>query len=76
MNALVLAGGARDEVSAQDPRGRANKAFVPIGGRTLVERTLAALRGVPAIGRIIVVAPRVCARRSRARARRRAALRR
>jgi molybdopterin-guanine dinucleotide biosynthesis protein A len=58
MNALVLAGGARDEVSAKIA-GAANKAFVPIGGRTLVERTLAALRGVPAIGRIIVVAPRV-----------------
>lgn len=58
MNAIVLAGGAHDEVSARTA-GAANKAFVPIGGRTLVERTLAALRDVPAIGRIVVVAPRL-----------------
>jgi molybdopterin-guanine dinucleotide biosynthesis protein A len=57
MNAVVLAGGARDEVSAITA-GAANKAFVPIAGRTLVERTLASLRDVPAIGRIVVVAPR------------------
>ncbi len=57
MNAVVLAGGGRDEVSAQTA-GAANKAFVPILGRTLVERTLAALRDVPAIERIVVVAPR------------------
>jgi GTP:adenosylcobinamide-phosphate guanylyltransferase len=58
LNAIVLAGGARDEVSAKTA-GAANKAFVPIAGRTLVERTLAALRDAPSIGRIIVVAPRV-----------------
>jgi molybdopterin-guanine dinucleotide biosynthesis protein A len=58
MNAVVLAGGARDEVSAKTA-GAANKAFVPVAGRPLVERTLASLRDVPAIGRIIVVAPRI-----------------
>lgn len=57
MNAVVLAGGGRDEVSAQ-AAGAANKAFVPIAGRALVERTLASLRAVPGIGRIVVVAPR------------------
>ncbi len=54
--AVVLAGGPPDEVSALVP-GAPNKAFVPIAGRTLVERTIAALRSSPAVGRITVVAP-------------------
>jgi molybdopterin-guanine dinucleotide biosynthesis protein A len=56
VNAVVLAGGTRDAVCAGTP-GAPNKAFVPIAGRTLVERTLDALRTVPRIARIVVVAP-------------------
>lgn len=54
--ALVLAGGPPDAVAALEP-GAANKAFVRVGGVTLVERTLRALRASERIGRIIVVAP-------------------
>ncbi len=57
VNAVVLAGGAPDAVAALHP-GAANKAFVPIAGMTLVERTLRALRDVPRIERVVVVAPR------------------
>jgi GTP:adenosylcobinamide-phosphate guanylyltransferase len=56
MNAVVLAGGRPDAVAALVP-GAANKAFVPVAGVTLVERTLRALRSCPRIERIIVVAP-------------------
>jgi molybdopterin-guanine dinucleotide biosynthesis protein A len=54
--AVVLAGGPRDAVAALDPQAP-NKAFVPIAGRTLVARTIDALRSTPQIGRIVVVAP-------------------
>ncbi len=57
MNAVILAGGAPDAVSALHP-GAVNKAFVPIAGITLVERTLRALRDTPGIDRIVTVAPR------------------
>lgn len=53
---MVLAGGSRDAVARLDP-GAANKAFVRVGGTALVARTIAALRRVPRIGRIVVVAP-------------------
>jgi GTP:adenosylcobinamide-phosphate guanylyltransferase len=56
VNAVVLAGGPADAVAALHP-GAANKAFVPVAGITLVERVLRALRAVPRIERIIVVAP-------------------
>lgn len=56
MTAVVLAGGARDEVTARDPAAP-NKAFVAVGGRTLLERTVDALRTTSRIGRVIVVAP-------------------
>lgn len=56
MNAIVLAGGGPDAVSASDA-SLPNKAFIEIGGITLVERVIAALRSVPGITRIIVVAP-------------------
>jgi len=56
IDAVVLAGGAPDEVSALAP-GAPNKAFVPIAGRTLVARTIEGLRATPEIGRIVVVAP-------------------
>jgi GTP:adenosylcobinamide-phosphate guanylyltransferase len=56
VNALVLAGGPPDAVAALEP-GVPNKAFVHIGASTLVERTLRAVRTVPRIERIIVVAP-------------------
>lgn len=56
MNAIVLAGGGPDAVSATVP-GLPNKAFIEIGGIALVERVIAALRSTPGIARIIVVAP-------------------
>ncbi|GAC1307091.1 MAG: nucleotidyltransferase family protein [Vulcanimicrobiaceae bacterium] len=56
MTAVVLAGGPPDEVSALAP-GAANKAFVPVGGRSLVARTLDVLRASPHVERIVVVAP-------------------
>lgn len=56
IKAVVLAGGPPDAVAALTP-GAPNKAFVPIAGKALVERTLAALRATPAVGRIIVVTP-------------------
>jgi GTP:adenosylcobinamide-phosphate guanylyltransferase len=56
MNAIVLAGGPPDAVSATSP-GLANKAFLEIGGVPLVARVIAALRSAPEIGRIVVVAP-------------------
>lgn len=54
--AVVLAGGPRDAVALLDPSAP-NKAFVAIAGQTMVARTLAVLRTVPQIERIIVVAP-------------------
>jgi GTP:adenosylcobinamide-phosphate guanylyltransferase len=56
MIAVVLAGGPADELAALEP-GAPNKAFVRVGGVTLVERTLRALRASRRISRIIVVAP-------------------
>ena len=56
LDAIVLAGGSRDEVCASVPDA-INKAFVPIGGRTLVERTIASLRSSPHVGRIVAVVP-------------------
>jgi len=53
---VVLAGGPPDAVAAREP-GVPNKAFVHIGERTLVERTLRAVRDVARIERIVVVAP-------------------
>lgn len=53
---VVLAGGPPDEVSALQP-GLPNKAFVRIGGATLVERTTRALRASSEIGRMLIVAP-------------------
>jgi GTP:adenosylcobinamide-phosphate guanylyltransferase len=56
MIALVLAGGRADDV-ARMQEGAANKAFVRIGGVSLLERTIRPLRESSAIARIIVVAP-------------------
>ncbi len=56
MNAIVLAGGPPDAVAALAP-GVPNKCFVPVGGQTLVGRTLAALRSVPQVERIVAVVP-------------------
>lgn len=56
MDAIVLAGGPQDELTAHTP-GAPNKAFVEINGVTLVERTLRALRASNRVGRIVVVAP-------------------
>jgi molybdopterin-guanine dinucleotide biosynthesis protein A len=54
--AVVLAGGPIDAVAREQP-GAPNKAFVEIGGITLVGRVMSALRSAPAIGRIVAVAP-------------------
>jgi len=51
----VLAGGRRDAVC--DGTAAINKAFVPVGGVPMVTRVLQALRTVPAIEQITVVAP-------------------
>ncbi len=56
MNAIVLAGGPLDDVARLQP-GAPNKAFVDVGGTTLVGRVLRVLRAVAAIERIVVVAP-------------------
>lgn len=56
IDALVLAGGPPDEVSALQP-GLPNKAFVRVGGVPLVERTVLALRASARIRTIVVVAP-------------------
>jgi molybdopterin-guanine dinucleotide biosynthesis protein A len=56
LTAIVLAGGQRDGVCAGDPNAP-NKAFVAINGRSLVARTMDALRSAESIGRIIAVAP-------------------
>jgi GTP:adenosylcobinamide-phosphate guanylyltransferase len=56
VNAIVLAGGGPDRVSASDA-GLPNKAFVEIGGTALVARVIAALRSSGEIARITVVAP-------------------
>jgi molybdopterin-guanine dinucleotide biosynthesis protein A len=56
LTAVVLAGGPPDDVARTQP-GAPNKAFVRIGGKALVERTIEALRSSERIGRIIVVAP-------------------
>jgi molybdopterin-guanine dinucleotide biosynthesis protein A len=56
VTAIVLAGGPHDEIAALAP-GAPNKAFVPIAGKTLVARTLAALRSAPSVDKIVVVAP-------------------
>jgi molybdopterin-guanine dinucleotide biosynthesis protein A len=53
---VVLAGGPRDAVALRDPNAP-NKAFISVAGRTLVTRTIDALRSSPRIGRIIIVAP-------------------
>jgi molybdopterin-guanine dinucleotide biosynthesis protein A len=55
-DAVVLAGGTRDDV-CEDTPDAPNKAFVPIYGVTLVERVLTALRSTPQVGRIVAVAP-------------------
>ena len=56
LDAVVLAGGKPDAVSALEP-GAPNKAFVRVGGVPLVTRTLTALRASSRIDRIIAVAP-------------------
>jgi GTP:adenosylcobinamide-phosphate guanylyltransferase len=56
IDAIVLAGGPHDAI-ARHASGAPNKAFVPVAGRTLVERTIAALRASPLVGTIVVVAP-------------------
>jgi GTP:adenosylcobinamide-phosphate guanylyltransferase len=56
LGAVVLAGGPADAVARRQP-GAPNKAFVEIGGATMVSRVLAALRASPLIARIVVVAP-------------------
>jgi molybdopterin-guanine dinucleotide biosynthesis protein A len=54
--AIVLAGGPPDELVAGRPDAP-NKAFLKIGGKALVERTLEPLRATESIKKLIVVAP-------------------
>jgi molybdopterin-guanine dinucleotide biosynthesis protein A len=56
VDAIVLAGGGADAVSALEA-GAPNKAFVTVGGVPLVTRTLRGLRASSRIDRIVVVAP-------------------
>jgi molybdopterin-guanine dinucleotide biosynthesis protein A len=56
LDAIVLAGGPIDAVAQLQP-GAPNKAFVEIGGVTLLERVLRPLRSSPSVGRIVAVAP-------------------
>jgi molybdopterin-guanine dinucleotide biosynthesis protein A len=56
VDAIVLAGGPLDDIARLEA-GAPNKAFVRIGGVTLVGRVIAALRASRQIGRIVVVAP-------------------
>lgn len=56
LDAIVLAGGGPDAVSALEP-GAPNKAFVRIGGVPLVQRTIVGLRASSRIDRIVAVAP-------------------
>jgi GTP:adenosylcobinamide-phosphate guanylyltransferase len=56
LDAVVLAGGPGDAVAALEP-GAPNKAFVRIGGRALVARTIGGLRASSRIDRIVAVAP-------------------
>src|ERR1700693_6515865 len=54
--AVVLAGGPRDKLVAGIATAP-NKAFLPIGGRTLVERTMWPLVRAARVRRLIAVAP-------------------
>jgi GTP:adenosylcobinamide-phosphate guanylyltransferase len=56
LDAIVLAGGPPDAISALEP-GAPNKAFVRVGGVPLVQRTLNGLRASSRIDRIVAVAP-------------------
>ncbi|HEX3467645.1 MAG TPA: nucleotidyltransferase family protein [Candidatus Elarobacter sp.] len=56
LDAIVLAGGGPDAVAALEP-GAPNKAFVPIGGIPMVQRTMSGLRASSRIDRIVAVAP-------------------
>ncbi len=53
-DAVVLAGGRPDPDLAGGPLP---KAFAPLGGRSMVEYVLAALRATPRLGRIALVGP-------------------
>lgn len=56
IDAVVLAGGPSDALSARQP-GAPNKAFVEVGGEALVGRVISVLRSSPSVGRVVVVAP-------------------
>lgn len=56
MNVVVLAGGPPDELAARTP-GAPNKAYVEIGGKTLLQRTIEPLRAAGAVERIVLVTP-------------------
>jgi molybdopterin-guanine dinucleotide biosynthesis protein A len=57
--AVVLAGGPPEPRLAP---GLPNKAFLRLGGRTLVERAVAAARACPAVERVVVVGPALALR--------------
>ncbi|MDR5682891.1 MAG: nucleotidyltransferase family protein [Armatimonadota bacterium] len=54
LDAVVMAGGGREDAL---PEGVANKAFLPVGSRPMVEWVLRALRAAPEVRRIGLVAP-------------------
>lgn len=56
LSAVVLAGGPPDAVSRLQP-GAPNKAFVEVGGVSLLGRVLQPLRASAEVGRIVAVAP-------------------
>jgi len=56
VDAIVLAGGAADAVSALEP-GAPTKAFVRIAGVALVQRTITGLLASSRIDRLVAVAP-------------------
>jgi GTP:adenosylcobinamide-phosphate guanylyltransferase len=56
LDAVITAGGRLSPASARR-FGTDVKALVRVGGRSLLDAVIAALRGVPAVGRVIVVGP-------------------
>lgn len=54
INALILAG-APAGVEMSPENGDISRAMLPIGGKTMIQRVVDALRGSPSIGRVIAV---------------------
>jgi len=65
---VILPAGGRISGSFAAAAGTGVKALIPVGGRTVLERTLAALRGTGRVGRIVVIGPAEVAAHPAARA--------